>query len=1661
MAPPRSESSSSSSTSSSSEAGPRDAAIEKGSVEAGAGLGSMGGERGLRPRSSSDAFGGGAGDEGVGEAGAGVWRMSVRRLAGLLGLLSPLSARDKREEPARDVMRYDALCEAADDRRGLSSMVLEGLREWGRAEVADYGEAAGVGAYVGWAAKCHAEWARLVGAAPMRLTPWYMAWALARALAMSPHEAAPVAGGQLRAELAELLFASAEAWARARRRGRGGGGLGEVEEAEGAGGGGAAKWQARRRAAPCSRCGLRPGGWPSGMCNRCWRGAGRAPGRVATVGWPGGRGPSAHPFAGLPLPSGGYGQGGAVFPQHSPAQPYGPAPAQPYGPAPPSHPPPTQTSAPRHGARTGGRGRGRVWSPRGAFYLPLCKTAGCEECLPWRDAGGGELAELVEVAEGMRAAGWRPHQEEEAWDRVEEGAEPAPALSQPLAGAVLRMQAMVCGHPRRPRFFSAEEGAAGGVTIGVQGPVGPAAPVTVTGARDREAVWKALVADVAAGVLERGAVVAKGRVFVGPKDRVIYDPAAVNAAIPIGARSVRYGTVSEAYAFGVGLAVKLDLKDAFKSVCVARDDRPYLGLEVDGVVLRYAALPFGLATAPKLFVGCLARTLAAVDACRLVAYMDDILVLGADEAEVVGALGRVVTALVEDGWRVSARKTYARPTAGPLFLGFRLGLGDRTIALSRLKLPGVLAKADLVARQARTWARHLQELVGFTAWAAPALRGVGFVVPALDRAWRAGVWDGEAAQSMATLMEMLQAAASPVSIDPPARQVVVVTDASDVGWAVVVVGADGAICCVERGELGADVRAWSSTAREAVAVVQAARVVLALTGLQPGGLSVHVSTDSAALAHVFGRARTRSPEVAAALRQIVEWTRQGMAITASWRRRSEGLQPLADAASAGHTWWHPGPEFRRWLQQFGADVHAGAGAREHSVAARFTSVVDDEVRAAVLDAAHAAGGVAWTGWVGAGFRLACAGLSILCHPEWGAERKALVALQAAARVVLVTRARLVDAHAFRALRGSVRIVQPPARVRWWVREERAGASTAPLDGVGEKGRGPTGRGGRAPSRPGPGPGRPRAGTGAQSPQGLRWYPDLIVVDYVPGPQADAEEQFRLALAQCLNPGPGLADLVEEARRAHGAPVATGSRLAGLVEEARLASAPGSGTAARLPGAVAEVTPRQVAGSGAALADMVAAARAAQSDGRAWCAGAAGSDGLKGAGGGGEAVGGVLRRLGISGGRRRRAGTRRKGKTGGVGGGRKGVEQGGGVAAGGDPRAEGEACPLVGDVLRAVAEGRQLVGADLGPEAERQIALVKAAVERPGASSAKRAARAAGAMLLTAQGLGAAERPASGPVLDKVALMFVHGRTTGPRSVLPVTALEDVSALAAALRAHGFPAAPLLGPATRDYLARRGAMQRRQHSNALPIPMSWLLGVEPPRGTPDHETWASRMLQAAFCLRPGIAGQVRRGNLVRWGPGWILTWIRPDKTRRRDVLAASTTPMSEWRVTATAQPQAVAAIELYWDATSDDADLVFPRATPRVVMDWLRRTWTADPSQVPRLTAHGFRLGADMELHELRVPSDYINVMGWWARKDAPGKSMRSYYNSTSLGRLMCTTSFLGRMTWAAPAAGVHVGPGLTPPRWEKEWVRFRKGLPDRPPDIRGPAVATLGSDDDE
>ena len=214
------------------------------------------------------------------------------------------------------------------------------------------------------------------------------------------------------------------------------------------------------------------------------------------------------------------------------------------------------------------------------------------------------------------------------------------------------------------------------------------------------------------------------------------------------------------------------------------------------------------------------------------------------------------------------------------------------------------------------------------------------------------------------------------------------------------------------------------------------------------------------------------------------------------------------------------------------------------------------------------------------------------------------------------------------------------------------------------------------------------------------------------------------------------------------------------------------------------------------------------------------------------------------------------------------------------------------------------------------------------------------------------------------------------------------------------------------------------------------------------------------LRPGVACALRRGHLTAWGrQGYVLAWPGATKTRPGDVCEARGTPQAQWHVTACGHRAVIRVLDAYSARASGDGSRLWPEVTPPRVMAWLRRVRAVTDEETPRLAAHGFRLGTDLELHELGAPADVINLLGWWARDAAPGKCTRAYYNSTHLGMMLMETARLGQSQTHHPAPGVHTGTPSQRVDWDTEWLTFQRGLP-RQVEIRQHALMASLADVD-
>ena len=159
---------------------------------------------------------------------------------------------------------------------------------------------------------------------------------------------------------------------------------------------------------------------------------------------------------------------------------------------------------------------------------------------------------------------------------------------------------------------------------------------------------------------------------------------------------------------------KLDLKDAYLTVPIHPFHWRFLRFHWQGKVYEYTVLPFGLVTAPRLFMKLLKPVLANLRAAgvRLIRYLDDFLIIGKMKPEAEGAYMKMKSLLEGLGFIVNAEKSLPIATQKIEFLGFIIDSARMDISLPVQKMKEILSECRHLLRDKVTTIHKLARLVG-------------------------------------------------------------------------------------------------------------------------------------------------------------------------------------------------------------------------------------------------------------------------------------------------------------------------------------------------------------------------------------------------------------------------------------------------------------------------------------------------------------------------------------------------------------------------------------------------------------------------------------------------------------------------------------------------------------------------------------------------------------------------------------------------------------------------------------------------------------------------------------------------------------------------------------------------------------------------------------
>ena len=239
------------------------------------------------------------------------------------------------------------------------------------------------------------------------------------------------------------------------------------------------------------------------------------------------------------------------------------------------------------------------------------------------------------------------------------------------------------------------------------------------------------------------------------KLRLVHDLRPLNARMPRA--TVKYETVRDALSLRGSVASKLDLACAFKHVSVTSEAEALMAFQVGDVYFTWRRLPFGMAWSPTLFNAAIAPVIEAARAqgIRLVAYVDDVLVVADSVRELDDAMLRLLRLLRERGWRVAPDKAFPFAFSSITFLGLVVhpGIGRLTIPHSKAAKLGRMCAA--ACEMQRVPLHLLQKITGLLAFFLAAVPTVGLFWRALQGAqvdaellpgrhvWRQGGLDQE------------------------------------------------------------------------------------------------------------------------------------------------------------------------------------------------------------------------------------------------------------------------------------------------------------------------------------------------------------------------------------------------------------------------------------------------------------------------------------------------------------------------------------------------------------------------------------------------------------------------------------------------------------------------------------------------------------------------------------------------------------------------------------------------------------------------------------------------------------------------------------------------------------------------------------------------------
>lgn len=346
--------------------------------------------------------------------------------------------------------------------------------------------------------------------------------------------------------------------------------------------------------------------------------------------------------------------------------------------------------------------------------IVLADTQGTTQDAASSESARIQAAYAVCLASTLREKGWFNHQHKESCCRVEqESIGFVGPLCRESHATIARIQDIMDSQAETPPpdlklpSYPWPCDGDGGVRLRFASDERPAENSrTYTSDLNAVPIWAAIVVELASGWASNDHPLSSGRVFLGPKNRFLFWPKALNDLL--AKVDVAYGRLLDLFVIAAAVGSKADVKSAYRAIRLSMADALYHGAIVDGIPIVFHRLSFGMAQSPVIFVKFLESTLGRCRASLpstsvvLSSFVDDMPTGAVTPLHQLHATERLLVALRHDGWWSATGKVYVYPATTLLYVGFLVDWPGRCVRVSAAKatkLANLIASVPIPAIQ--------------------------------------------------------------------------------------------------------------------------------------------------------------------------------------------------------------------------------------------------------------------------------------------------------------------------------------------------------------------------------------------------------------------------------------------------------------------------------------------------------------------------------------------------------------------------------------------------------------------------------------------------------------------------------------------------------------------------------------------------------------------------------------------------------------------------------------------------------------------------------------------------------------------------------------------------------------------------------------------------